>query len=234
MGPVGEDSDACPYETGIGSDSTRRQQARHPHAALNGCSGLVDLLAKLRSNIRRSKWTARKRNSGPLPEGPLTRNPNSLLLTASSGMGSLVRRQVGSIRLLAGLGRTLISGAASIRRVSAPLRGETSAAHRPARLAPTTKTSTSRSSVFTGVLLTVFCCEFYSGGTRTRTGDTMIFSNMSRSLGMQQIRIAKRISVRRVSLDVAWCHPYKLKAKCARSGTSLRSSSFSLVLYNTR
>jgi len=47
-----------------------------------------------------------------------------------------------------------------------------------------------------------------SGGTRTRTGDTMIFSHMSRPLGMRFYRISKRISVHRVSLDIAWCRPY--------------------------
>src|SRR5215203_6787372 len=47
-----------------------------------------------------------------------------------------------------------------------------------------------------------------SGETRTRTGDTMIFSHMSRPLGMRFYRISKRISVHRVSLDIAWCRPY--------------------------
>src|SRR5829696_8557217 len=50
--------------------------------------------------------------------------------------------------------------------------------------------------------------ENSSGGTRTRTGDTMIFSHMSRPLGMRFYRISKRISVHRVSLDIAWCRPY--------------------------
>src|SRR5829696_3208363 len=47
-----------------------------------------------------------------------------------------------------------------------------------------------------------------SGETRTRTGDTMIFSHMSRPLGMRFYRISKRISVHRVSLDIARCRPY--------------------------
>jgi hypothetical protein len=47
-----------------------------------------------------------------------------------------------------------------------------------------------------------------SGGTRTRTGDAMIFSHVLEALGMRQTRICKRISVHRVSLDIARCRPY--------------------------
>jgi hypothetical protein len=36
---------------------------------------------------------------------------------------------------------------------------------------------------------------FYSGGTRIRTGDTMIFSHIQKPLGMEICRIGKRISV---------------------------------------
>ncbi len=37
--------------------------------------------------------------------------------------------------------------------------------------------------------------RFYSGGTRIRTGDTMIFRHMQKPLGMRQIRKSKRIYV---------------------------------------
>jgi hypothetical protein len=50
--------------------------------------------------------------------------------------------------------------------------------------------------------------ENRSGGTRTRTGDTMIFSHVSRAIDMRETLIDKRISVRRVSLDIARCRPY--------------------------
>jgi hypothetical protein len=50
--------------------------------------------------------------------------------------------------------------------------------------------------------------HFYSGGTRIRTGDTMIFSHMPGPLGMQKTRIPKRISVHGVLLDTSWFCPY--------------------------
>jgi hypothetical protein len=37
--------------------------------------------------------------------------------------------------------------------------------------------------------------DFLSGGTRIRTGDTMIFSHMQKPLGMRKTRIGKRIYV---------------------------------------
>ncbi len=49
---------------------------------------------------------------------------------------------------------------------------------------------------------------FQSGGTRIRTGDTMIFGQMPRRLGMQATLIGKRISVHRISLDVVRCRSY--------------------------
>jgi hypothetical protein len=39
------------------------------------------------------------------------------------------------------------------------------------------------------------CRTFISGGTRIRTGDTMIFSHIPNPLGMRKTRIAKRICV---------------------------------------
>jgi hypothetical protein len=48
-----------------------------------------------------------------------------------------------------------------------------------------------------------FCTAFRSGGTRIRTGDTMIFSHIPRPLGMPQILIGKRFSVHRVSSNTA-------------------------------
>jgi|SRR5829696_7715381 hypothetical protein len=53
-----------------------------------------------------------------------------------------------------------------------------------------------------------FCRTFLSGGTRIRTGETMIFSHVPRPLGMQQNCLGKRITVYRVSLDIAWCRRY--------------------------
>jgi hypothetical protein len=52
------------------------------------------------------------------------------------------------------------------------------------------------------------CRTFRSGGTRIRTGDTMIFSHMQKPLGMRQILIGKRICVHRVPLDASWFCPY--------------------------
>ena len=43
--------------------------------------------------------------------------------------------------------------------------------------------------------------HFYSGGTRIRTGDTMIFSHIQKPLGMRKTRVGKRIYVQRVPLD---------------------------------
>jgi len=48
-----------------------------------------------------------------------------------------------------------------------------------------------------------FCRKFRSGGTRIRTGDTMIFSHVPRPLGMRKTPRCKRISVHGVSLDIA-------------------------------
>jgi hypothetical protein len=53
-----------------------------------------------------------------------------------------------------------------------------------------------------------FCRTFSSGGTRIRTGDTMIFSHMQKPLGMRKTRIGKRIRVYRVPLDTSWFCPY--------------------------
>src|SRR5918994_104505 len=52
------------------------------------------------------------------------------------------------------------------------------------------------------------CRTFRSGGTRIRTGDTMIFSHMQKPLGMRKTRIGKRIYVQGVLLDTSWFCPY--------------------------
>ena len=57
-------------------------------------------------------------------------------------------------------------------------------------------------------LFPAICRTFLSGGTRIRTGETMIFSHVPRPLGMQQNCLGKRITVYRVSLDIAWCRRY--------------------------
>ncbi len=66
----------------------------------------------------------------------------------------------------------------------------------------------------------MICRTFRSGGTRIRTGDTMIFSHMQKPLGMRQIRIGKRIYVHGVPLDTTWFCPYC----CATVDTSFRYS----------
>jgi hypothetical protein len=53
-----------------------------------------------------------------------------------------------------------------------------------------------------------FCRTFLSGGTRIRTGDTMIFSHLQKPLGMQKTRIGKRIYVQGVPSDTMWFCPY--------------------------
>ena len=52
------------------------------------------------------------------------------------------------------------------------------------------------------------CRTFRSGGTRIRTGDTMIFSHMQKPLGMRKTRMGKRISVHGVPLGTTWFCPY--------------------------
>ena len=47
-----------------------------------------------------------------------------------------------------------------------------------------------------------------SGGTRIRTGDTMIFSHIPRPLGMRKTRVGMRIYVHRVPLGTSWFCPY--------------------------
>jgi hypothetical protein len=47
-----------------------------------------------------------------------------------------------------------------------------------------------------------------SGGTRIRTGNTMISSHLPRPLGMRKTRIGKRIFVQGVPLDTIWFCPY--------------------------
>src|SRR5215207_6375431 len=52
------------------------------------------------------------------------------------------------------------------------------------------------------------CRTFRSGGTRIRTGDTMIFSHMQEPLGMRKTRIGKQISVQGVPAGTIWFCPY--------------------------
>ena len=53
-----------------------------------------------------------------------------------------------------------------------------------------------------------FCRTFRSGGTRIRTGDTMIFSHFRRPIGMRITRMGKGISVHCVPLDTTLSCPY--------------------------
>src|ERR671911_1001994 len=52
------------------------------------------------------------------------------------------------------------------------------------------------------------CRTFRSGGTRIRTGDTMIFRHMQQPLGMRKTRVGKPVYVRRVPLDTTLFYPY--------------------------
>jgi hypothetical protein len=52
------------------------------------------------------------------------------------------------------------------------------------------------------------CRALRRGGTRIRTGDTMIFSHMQKPLPMRIYRIGKRIYVHRVPLDTILFCPY--------------------------
>src|ERR687890_678563 len=52
------------------------------------------------------------------------------------------------------------------------------------------------------------CRTFRSGGTRIRTGDTMIFSHIQKPLNMRIHRIGKRIFVQGVPLDTTLFCPY--------------------------
>ena len=65
-----------------------------------------------------------------------------------------------------------------------------------------------------------FCRPFLSGGTRIRTGDTMIFRHLPKPLGMRVCCIPKQISVCKVSLDVAWYWPLLLPYCCQFPGTN--------------
>ena len=49
---------------------------------------------------------------------------------------------------------------------------------------------------------------FKSGGTRIRTGDTIIFSRFRRPIGMRKTRVGKQIYVHGVSLDTTWFCSY--------------------------
>jgi hypothetical protein len=56
-----------------------------------------------------------------------------------------------------------------------------------------------------------FTCKtpvLVSGGTRIRTGGTMIFSHIQKPLGMRKTRVSKRIYVQGVPLDTSWFCPY--------------------------
>ena len=57
-------------------------------------------------------------------------------------------------------------------------------------------------------IFSAICRTFRSGGTRIRTGDTMIFSHFRRPLGMRIRRIGKGIYVHGVPLDTSWFCPY--------------------------
>ncbi len=63
--------------------------------------------------------------------------------------------------------------------------------------------STARALSFSAI-----CRDFSSGGTRIRTGDTMIFRHIQKPSGMRQILIGRRIYVHRVPLDTSWFCPY--------------------------
>jgi hypothetical protein len=56
-----------------------------------------------------------------------------------------------------------------------------------------------------------FTCKtplLVSGGTRIRTGGTMIFRHMQEPLGMRESRTAKQNPVHGVPSDISWFCPY--------------------------
>jgi hypothetical protein len=75
----------------------------------------------------------------------------------------------------------------------------------PAVDTPLTKDSgdTAKAPCFSAI-----CRTFRSGGTRIRTGDTMIFSHIRRPLGMRETRMGKRIYVQGVPVGTSWFCPY--------------------------
>jgi hypothetical protein len=75
----------------------------------------------------------------------------------------------------------------------------------PAVDTPLTKGSgdTAKAPCFSAI-----CRTFISGGTRIRTGDTMIFSHMQEPLGMRKTRVGKRIYVQGVPSGTSWFCPY--------------------------
>jgi hypothetical protein len=66
----------------------------------------------------------------------------------------------------------------------------------------------SLSSTARAITFSMICRTLVSGGTRIRTGDTMIFSHMQKPLGMRKTRIGKEIYVHIVPLDTSWFCPY--------------------------
>src|SRR5215211_5944256 len=66
----------------------------------------------------------------------------------------------------------------------------------------------SLSSTAKAIHFLAICRTFRSGGTRIRTGDTMIFSHTQKPLGMRNTRIGKRIYVHGVPSDTTWLCPY--------------------------
>src|SRR5829696_4140057 len=77
-------------------------------------------------------------------------------------------------------------------------------------LDPTVDTPLTKGSGDTAKALcfSAICRTFRSGGTRIRTGDTMIFSHIQKPLGMRKTRVGKRFSVQGVPLDTSWFCPY--------------------------
>jgi hypothetical protein len=102
---------------------------------------------------------------------------------------------------------------------------------------PAVDTSLKRGLSSTAGTLTfsAICRTFRSGGTRIRTGDTMIFSHMQKPLGMRKTRIGKRIYVQGVPLDTTWFCPYccatvDMPSVTPRSaGSRMRTSAPSLI-----
>jgi hypothetical protein len=64
------------------------------------------------------------------------------------------------------------------------------------------------SSIANTLSFSAICRTFSSGGTRIRTGDTMIFSHMQKPLGMRKTRVGKRICVHSVPLGTITFCPY--------------------------
>src|SRR5215211_9035130 len=67
------------------------------------------------------------------------------------------------------------------------------------------------------------CRTYINGGTRIRTGDSMIFSHFRRPIGMRKTRVGKWIFVHEVPSDTSWFCPTVDTACVALRGAGTRT-----------